>query len=49
MYSPNRHSEVIIGFGCSKLGQDVQRQLAETGTAGAAAKALHDKERKKIN
>ena len=37
------NSEVVIGLGCSKLGQDVQRQLAETGAAGAAAKALQDK------
>ena len=36
-------SEVVIGLGCAKLGQDVQRQLAETGAAGAAARALQDK------
>ena len=33
----------MLGLGCSKLSQDVQRQLAETGAAGAAAKALQDK------
>ena len=37
------NSEVVIGLGCSKLGQDVQRQLAETGAAGAAARALQGK------
>ena len=38
-------SEVILGAACSKLAGDVQRQLAETGAAGAAAAALHNKAR----
>ena len=35
-------SEVMIDYAFSKLGQDVQKQLAETGAAEAASKALHN-------